>query len=126
MEQKGIGRMIRAGRWFGGSLLITVVMCVVVSVLLWGTSFPERYTDLSAIICCCSGCITAGFGGGRIMGQRGMIWGICFGILYLFLLFLILYCMSEGTVFPQFFRVSWLICICLSGVSGTFSVNLRK
>ena len=126
MTQSGWASFKGTISWMALAVVSSALLFLLFALLLWATDLSEQGNGWYALICCTMGCVIAGFGGGQIIGKRGLLWGGCYGAMFLLILFSLLFGITGGVYFPKILRPEWLLCIALSGLSGTFSVNLRK
>lgn len=126
MNQKGMELVGGTIRWMMMSIIAASAVLFLFALLLWTTGLPERLESLYALVSCGAGCALCGLGGGRMMGKRGLLWGMAYGLLFLLLFFTALYGITGGMAFPSLFRPGLAFCIALSGLAGALGVNLRK
>lgn len=126
MNQKSREILFGSIRWLMIAMASTMVLLFIAAFFFWKTEISERYLQLFAFISCGIGSLIVGFGGGRIIQKRGMICGVVYGSCYLFLMLILLSFICGYGIFSNIIQPKWLLCLLISAVSGTFSVNLRK
>jgi len=113
-------------RWVMGSIIIAAAALLIFAGLLWATGLSEEHAPVYALVSCGAGSVLCGLGGGRLIGKRGLLWGMVYGLLFLFAFFCVLFGMTGGIVFPSVVRPGLAACILAAGLAGVFGVNLRK
>lgn len=126
MSQRGMEIFSGTLRWIMGSIIVTAAMFLVFAGLLWVTGLSEAHVQMYALISCGVGCALCGLGGGRLMGKRGLLWGVAYGVLFLLAFLSALFGMTGGIVFPSILRPGFALCILAAGLAGALGVNLRK
>lgn len=126
MSQRGMELFWGTLRWVMGAVIVAAFVLLIFSVLLWATGLPEEYAPIYAMLSCGAGCVICGLGGGKLVGKRGLAWGMVYAILFLLVFFSALFGINGGILFPSVVRPGILLCILAAGLAGAIGVNLRK
>ena len=126
MDQRSKDILFGTIRWLLTAITVTAVLLLVVAILLWKTEISDHHMEFYSLICIVVGGGIAGFGGGLVVKQRGLISGIVYGIIYLICILFMVFSALGHVDFASVVQPKWGICLAISALMGTFSVNLRK
>ena len=122
-EQKSYMGLVKG---ISGAWIVTLVAFFVLGFILTYTNIQEGIiAGASVLITACSA-IIAGFFTAKFQKNRGLVWGMLSGIIYVVLVFAVLFLSQKELVF-SFGKLTGVICSTAGGgIGGILGINTKK
>lgn len=105
--------------------LVTIACLFVCSLLMAKAGLPLGLTDILAVFSICAGGFAAGYINGRLMREKGLIYGAaCGGILALIIILVSL--IFSGSIGGSLAVIKLLLVLILASAGGFFGANKKS
>lgn len=104
--------------------IVTALMLFLFALLICKLDIPLRITDILVVAAASLGSLTAGYCNGRLIKEKGLIFGLLCGGIQLFIL-LIFNLGFYHFLTPAFFLIKVCTMLILSAIGGILGVNKR-
>lgn len=114
------------GKGVVGACLFTIIVFVVMAFVLTYTDVSEGIIAAASVLITAVAAIIAGFFAAKSAKNRGLLWGMAAGIIYVLIVFVVLFTSQDGMTF-SLGKITGVLCAAAGGgIGGILGINTKK
>jgi len=125
MTERSAGWGTRTLKAYISSVVLFGLLTLLTGALLRFTALPDTLIPLYILVILCIACLFIGLYGGSICRRRGILFGLIYSAVFLFLILAAGFAVLGFPQDVQLFQPRFLLCLVCGAFGGIFGVNLR-